>query len=761
MRRMGAGDSVSLRSDHTYTRPTIFRLSQGADVEALAELEQSGAIFSRRDQIELQLENLVRVRTPERGKFADRTDVIADVVAGAPLAEVGAWVFYPWSGQLVHVLDEQDFIEIRTFANRNKLTLGEQSLLAGKTVGIVGLSVGNAVALTMALERSAGAIKLADFDALDISNLNRIRSTVGDLGVNKAVLAARQIAELDPYLDVRVYEGGVDESNIEGFFDDVPPLDLLVEECDTPWIKILAREHARSRGIPVVMECSDRGMLDVERFDLEPRRPLLHGLLADLPTAQLRDADRDLQLAAIATIVGVDGISDRVASSMVELDVTLSTWPQLASEVNHGGAVAVTTARAILLGHDVPSGRRYVDIPHGIGQTHRSPVACAPALEPGARVDDLPGDLRDILELAMRSPSGGNTQQWRFVVRGRVIDVVHVPERSSTHALFDCRGTVRRVVMGIVTESIAVAARARGLSVEVEYDPLGPDDLVYTRITVGVSGPEATGVERALGDALSTRCSQRTRSKGRPLTEEERAVLERAVAQFSAKVWISGDETVRQAYGEGMAIGNRLRLLVEAMHREAFGEFYFRSDDPQRQDGVPIEDLQLLLPERIALRVLQRPEVARFLHERGEGTRLLEYSRAWSEGASAVGAVTAAGTTRRDFVEAGRAAQRMWLAASSIGVGVHPTTSLMFESEMLTGPEGDLFSPGERKEVETHIAELRSTLVPDTDAPFALVFRLVVGPGMPEVERSPRRPLAYHLEILPADMSLTAWESRR
>jgi nitroreductase/molybdopterin/thiamine biosynthesis adenylyltransferase len=749
---------ISLESNDKYTPPKILRLSHGADVDALAELEKNGAISSRCDQIELQLENLARVRTPERGRFADRGDVIADFVADTPLAEVGTWVFYPWSGQIVHVLDEREFIEIRTSANRNKLTSSEQLLLASKTVGILGLSVGNAVALTMALERSAGTIKLADFDELDISNLNRLRATVGDLGVNKAVLAARQITEIDPYIDVRVYDRGIDEANIDEFFDGSPSIDVLVEECDTPWIKILAREHARARGIPVIMECSDRGLLDIERFDLEPQRPLLHGMLADLPTEQLRDADRDLELATIAVIIGVDSISDRIGSSFVELDRTLSTWPQLAAEVNHGGAVVATTARAILLGHSVPSGRRHVDIPYGIGQTRQPSVGQAPAPESVARVDDLPDDIRDILELAMRSPSGGNTQQWRFVVRGRVIDVVHVPDRSATHALFDCRSTVRRVVMGIVTESIVVAARGRGLSADVEYDPPGPNDLVYTRITIDESGPEATAAERALGDALVTRCSQRTLSRGRPLTDEERAVLEQAVARSSASLWISGDENAKKAYGEGTAIGNRLRLLVKEMHKETFDEFYFRSDDPRRQDSVPIENLQLPLPERIAFRILRRPEVAQFLHERGEGTRLLEFSRDWAEGASAVGAVTAAGNTRRDFVEAGRAVQRMWLAASAIGVGVHPTTSLMFESEMLTGPEGDLFSPEEHKDIETHMTELRGTLIPGSDAPLALVFRLVAGPGMPDMEKTPRRPLAYHLEILPADESTTVRE---
>ncbi|MET9485269.1 Rv1355c family protein [Nocardia sp. NPDC006630] len=733
-----------------YVPPTLFRLSQPADVTALAELEHSGVVAARHDMLTLQLENLAKIRTPERGRMGERADVFEDLIAGRPRHEIGAWVFYPWSGKLVHILDEPEFVEVRTAANRNKLTSDEQRALAGKTVGILGLSVGNAVALTIAAERSAGGIKLADFDELDLSNLNRLRADVCDLGVNKAVLAARQIAELDPYLQVEVFNDGIDDLNIDAFFDGGRKVDLLVEECDMPWIKVLSREHARRRGIPVLMEASDRGMLDIERFDLEPARPLLHGLIGDLTTAELENMDRDGQLAAMATIVGVDDISDRTAVSVVEMDATLTTWPQLASEVNHGGAVVATVARAILLGHDVPSVRRHVELPYGIGRTPRETSTAAKDPEPEAAVEQLPADVRDILELAMRSPSGGNTQQWRFAVRGRVIDVVHMPERSHTHRLFEGRETVRRVVLGAVTESIVVAARARGLSAEVEYDPQGADSLVYTRVTVGENGSAATAAEIALGAALIGRYSERTREAGRLLTDAEINALHQAVEPYSARLWLSGEEKVKHVYGEGTAIGNRLRTLVAEMHTETFDEFYFRSDEPGREDGVPLENLGILLPERIALRILSRPTVAEFLHERGEGAGLLEYTRTWAAGASAVGAITAAGTTRRDFVEAGRALQRMWLAATVLGVGVHPTTSLMFEAEMLSGPEGEVFTTGERAEIETQMADFRRVLITDADAPLAIVFRAVAGPVTADLVLTPRRPLALHLDIYPA-----------
>ncbi|WP_218581895.1 hypothetical protein [Nocardia cyriacigeorgica] len=60
-------------------------------------------------------------------------------------------------------------------------------------------------------------------------------------------------------------------------------------------------------------------------------------------------------------------------SAIGEIGRSLSSWPQLASGVMLGGALVADTARRILLGEPIPSGRTYIDldelIPAG-GATH-------------------------------------------------------------------------------------------------------------------------------------------------------------------------------------------------------------------------------------------------------------------------------------------------------------------------------------------------------------------------------------------------------
>ena len=106
----------------------------------------------------------------------------------------GCWILYPWSNRLIHTLDQAEFIELRTSRNHYKITPDEQTFLEKRTIGIIGLSVGHAVAVSIATERICGKLKLADFDTIELSNLNRIKTGIHNIGVNKCIVTAREIA---------------------------------------------------------------------------------------------------------------------------------------------------------------------------------------------------------------------------------------------------------------------------------------------------------------------------------------------------------------------------------------------------------------------------------------------------------------------------------------------------------------------------------------------------------------------------------------
>jgi hypothetical protein len=348
-------------------QPLVLRAGDDeGDREALSVLLESGAVHAVHDTLADQLVELVRSREPALASGSPAVArAVSEQLAGREPWAYGSWVFYPWSGRLVHLLPREEFRLVRTDRNRGRIDRPEQRRLFDRRIGVIGLSVGSSAALTLAQEGVGGAFRLADFDELSLSNLNRLRAGVHDLGVNKAVLAARQMFEIDPYLDIEIHRAGLTEDSMKEFFvgagDD--PLDLLVEECDAPWVKLAAREQARALGVPVVMDANDRGLLDVERFDEEPDRPLLHGILGATAARDLSgplSAQETIEL--ILRMVDEERISPELAAAIPHIGSSLSSWPQLASGVALGGALVTDAARRILLGRPCTSGRYYTDL---------------------------------------------------------------------------------------------------------------------------------------------------------------------------------------------------------------------------------------------------------------------------------------------------------------------------------------------------------------------------------------------------------------
>lgn len=311
------------------------------------------------DRYEQQLLDAFRVQNPAltRGSaaFEEGWKRYQELEGGE---DRGNWVFFPWLNTCVRVLEESLFQEVRLSRNRHKISREEQATLQNKTVAIIGLSVGQSAAVTLAMEGTASTLRLADFDELDLSNLNRLRAGVHQIGERKTLLAARTIAEINPYAKIELFEEGATPNNL---MEILQGADVLLEECDSLPIKIMARLAAKQLRIPVIMDTSDRGMLDIERFDLESDRMLFHGLAGEIDEARLQALNPQTGMELMMAIVDYSSVSERLKWSYAEMGKTVVSWPQLASEVMAGGAHAAEAARRILLNQAMPSGRYYLE----------------------------------------------------------------------------------------------------------------------------------------------------------------------------------------------------------------------------------------------------------------------------------------------------------------------------------------------------------------------------------------------------------------
>lgn len=360
--------SVNAPNQSNIYRPLYFRTINQNEEQKLNALINNTPEIIIYDTIEGQLAELIKLNHPQQRLSKEESAALVAAHVNGDTDQYGVWVYFPWSQKLVHTLDEEEFAQVRTSRNVYKITPEEINILKNKKIGIIGLSVGQSIALTLAMERTCGELRLADFDEIELSNMNRIKVNIQDLGLNKSVVAARQIAELDPFINVICYEQGINLSTIDDFFTGGGKLDILVEECDGIDIKILSRIKAKELSIPVVMDTNDKGMLDVERFDLEPDRPIFHGKVTELEALSAEELTERLntltipeKIGYLGKIIGFENLSEAMKKSVGEMNKTIVGWPQLASAVTLGGAMITDISRKILLNQFTKSGRYFVD----------------------------------------------------------------------------------------------------------------------------------------------------------------------------------------------------------------------------------------------------------------------------------------------------------------------------------------------------------------------------------------------------------------
>jgi len=314
------------------------------------------------DAFSRSLEELFFVRNPRFKKGMPGADeALAKFMTEDAKNVAGVYVYYPWTGKAVYLPEEKIYFELRTARNKNIINKDEQEKYRGVKVGIAGMSVGSNIATTLALTGGPKSMRLADFDEIEATNLNRIRAGATSIGENKAIFFARQIYELDPWAELEVYDKGINKDNIEDFIEG---LDVFIDEMDSIDLKVRSRFICKKHKTPVLMatDNGDNVIFDVERYDENPDLAIFNGRveITEEELGNLKTFQDWIKIAA--RVVGAEVQTPRLLGSILELGKTISGVPQIGSAASMAGAVASFAVRKIACGEKLPSGRYDINL---------------------------------------------------------------------------------------------------------------------------------------------------------------------------------------------------------------------------------------------------------------------------------------------------------------------------------------------------------------------------------------------------------------
>ncbi len=681
--------------DINNTNPLFFRVKNEAERQRFEDIIDNNPSIELHDGIHQQLIELLAIRNIDQNKNLPVLEKFVEKhLNGTPHEEYGVWVYYSWLNKAVHLLDKDEFIEVRTNRNQHKITKEETSDLSSKRIGIIGLSVGQSIASTLVLERCCGEIRLADFDDLELSNLNRIKTGVYNLGIKKIVQIAREIAELDPFIKIVCFEDGITENNIDDFLNKNGKLDLLIEECDGLDIKILSRIKAKQYGIPVVMETNDRGMIDIERYDLNPDAPLLHGILEGISWENLKQLTTEQKIPVMMKLVGFNTVSPRGKLTLLELGQSLSTWPQLASNVVLGAGITTDVARRILLNHLSVSGRFYIDTESIIADKEpKIPSYVHPLLNKMSANDMKTiadnivvthaenqfqpslNIIEKIVTDAGMAPSSGNDQPWQFLYHNGKLFLFYEKERSYSFGNYKDRAAY--ISLGATIENAVLSAHFQNLEVSVTLFPES-NEKDCIAVFVFTSSPEVSS-EKHENDVLYNFIEKRYTSRKIAANEvASQTVLEQltlaAESIPSAKAFFVTDKSSLQTLGAIISESDRIRL----MHPRGNYEFFNRemrwtaAEAEKTRSGMDASALEFTPQIMMALQLLRDDSIMNVLRSINGLQGFKGTSIPNAVNAAAMGFITMPSFDAIDFINGGRSVQRQWLKATELGYVLQP-----------------------------------------------------------------------------------------
>jgi molybdopterin/thiamine biosynthesis adenylyltransferase len=132
------------------------------------------------------------------------------------------------------------------------ITAEEQQLLRHKRIAIAGMGgVGGVHLLTLA-RMGIGAFHISDLDVFELANFNRqAGASMSAIGRPKVQVMAEMAKDINPLLELRSFDEGINETNIDAFLKGV---DLFVDGFDffVPDIRSKVFRRCSELGIPAI-----------------------------------------------------------------------------------------------------------------------------------------------------------------------------------------------------------------------------------------------------------------------------------------------------------------------------------------------------------------------------------------------------------------------------------------------------------------------------------------------------------------------------
>jgi len=326
-----------------------------------------------------------------------------------------------------------------------------------------------------------------------------------------------------------------------------------------------------------------------------------------------------------------------------------------------------------------------------------------------------------ILEAATHAPSGDNSQPWCFTIAGDEISIYH--RKGQDKSLYDFKQRGSYIAHGALIENILIASGSYGCHGEVETFPGEADctaKITFTRV------PQR---EDPLAPFITIRTTNRKPYDNKPLSQEQREELTESVKAFPGVSFTMKEEKADiAALAHAVSLNEQLVMENRTLHDCLFSVIRWSKQEERSTSGIYIKTMELPAPAIPVFKIARFWQCLRLLNLLGFSKTARKRNAKKYASSSGIGALILTSSEDTEYLNAGRAFQRLWLTATKLGLSIQPITAIPYLAMFLSdGDNATVFSEEHRACIMDEYRTITDIFAVTPKQHVAMLFRIGFG----------------------------------
>lgn len=282
--------------------------------------------------------------------------------------------------------------------------------------------------------------------------------------------------------------------------------------------------------------------------------------------------------------------------------------------------------------------------------------------------------IKEIVRYGTLATSADNCQPWLFNWDGEKLDLMVDKERSGF--FYDINHESTYMTLGAATENIRITASHFGLKISILFNPTSEKDR---NSVAQITFSETTDTEDPLFAHLIHRGINRYPFKKVPITTITLNKLEKEISSnYQTDIhWVT-DENKKTVLRDIIFNADKILFEDKRLHSGLFKWIWTDKKNASRLDGMSLDIIGLSSSQRPFFKLLANWGVLSKLNKLGisaipaiNSVNLLKSSPVYC-------LLTVKSRGAETYFKAGRAFERLWIKANSLGLAVQPMAGFVF-----------------------------------------------------------------------------------